>query len=106
MILEVTMSPIGEKNLSKYVAEVIRIFEEAGLDYELNPMGTIIEGEWDHVMPVIKRAHEKLFDLGATRVSTLIKIDDRRDKEVRKSDKVESVKRILKEKYLDKQKTI
>ena len=54
------------------------------------------------IMPAIKRAHERLFELGVTRVSTLIKIDDRRDKKVRKSDKVESVKRILKEKYLDK----
>jgi len=102
MILEVTIAPLGKKNLSKYVAEVIRIFEEAGLDYELNPMSTIIEGEWDQVMPVIKRAHEKLFDLGAARVSTLIKIDDRRDKRVKRKDKVESVKRILKERYSQK----
>ncbi len=99
MILEVSISPLDKKSLSKYVAEVIKIFEEAGLNYELNPMGTVIEGEWDQIMPVIKKAHERLFELGVTRVSTLIKIDDRRDKKVRKEDKVESVRRVLREMY-------
>ena len=98
MILEVTITPLREMGLSKYVAEVIRIFDDAGLEYELTSMGTIIEGEWDQVMPIIKRAHEKLFDLGITRVSTLIKIDDRRDKKVNRNDKVKSVKRILEKK--------
>ncbi len=102
MIFEVTIAPLGEKSLSKYVAEVIRIFDDAGLDYKLNPMGTVIEGEWDQVMPIIKKTHEKLFDLGITRVSTLIKIDDRRDKKVRANDKVKHVKRILKKRYSQK----
>ena len=102
MILEVTITPLGEISLSKYVAEAIKIFDDAGLDYELTPMGTIIEGEWDQIMPIIKRAHEKLFDLGMTRVSTFIKVDDRRDKKVNRTDKVKSVKRILEKKNPNK----
>ncbi|MEA1993842.1 MAG: MTH1187 family thiamine-binding protein [Euryarchaeota archaeon] len=95
MILEVSISPLGKKSLSKYVAEVIRVFDEEGLNYELNPMGTIIEGEWDEVMPAIKRAEERVFAIGAERVSIQIKIDDRRDKKVKKEEKVRSVKKKL-----------
>ncbi len=95
MILEVTIYPLGEISLSTYVAEVIDIFEDAGLTYELHPMGTVIEGDWDEVMPVIKQAHEHVFEMGAVRVSTTIKIDDRRDKKVKKEDKIESVRHKL-----------
>ena len=102
MILEVTIFPLGETSLSQYVAEVIRTFDEAGISYDLNPMGTIIEGDWDELMPVIKKAHERVFEMGAVRVSTTIKIDDRRDKQVKKEDKVQSVKRKLEEKDFDK----
>jgi uncharacterized protein (TIGR00106 family) len=98
MILEVTIFPLGEMSLSRYVAEIIRIFEEADLTYELHPMGTIIEGDWDEVMPIIHRAHERIFELGAARVSTTITIDDRRDKQVKKEDKVASVKKKIRRK--------
>jgi uncharacterized protein (TIGR00106 family) len=43
-------------------------------------MGTIIEGDLDEILEVIRKMHEHPFTQGAVRVSTSIKIDDRRDK--------------------------
>jgi uncharacterized protein (TIGR00106 family) len=43
-------------------------------------MGTIIEGDLDEILRVIRKMHEHPFGQGAVRVSTYVKIDDRRDK--------------------------
>ena len=77
MIVEFTISPIGVgESLSEYVAQVIDIVDKSGLPYLLTPMGTIVEGEWDEVMELIKRCHHRMLEL-APRVATRIYIDDR-----------------------------
>ncbi|MGY4707000.1 MTH1187 family thiamine-binding protein [Candidatus Bipolaricaulota sp. J31] len=77
MIVEFTISPIGVgESLSKYIAEVIDIVDKSGLPYLLTPMGTIVEGEWDEVLELIKRCHHRMLEL-APRVATRIYIDDR-----------------------------
>jgi uncharacterized protein (TIGR00106 family) len=60
-------------------------------------MGTIIEGELDAILPVLRRMHEQPFVEGAVRVSTSIKIDDRRDKASSIEGKVRSVMEKLQE---------
>ncbi len=81
-VVEVSITPLGTAttSVSSYVAGCVRIVQESGLSYELTPMGTIIEGELDEILRVIRHMHEAPFAAGAVRVSTLIKIDDRRDK--------------------------
>jgi uncharacterized protein (TIGR00106 family) len=54
-------------------------------------MSTIIEGELDVLLDVIRRMHEVPFENGAMRVSTSITIDDRRDKEGTMEQKLRSV---------------
>jgi uncharacterized protein (TIGR00106 family) len=77
MIVEFTISPIGVgESLSKYVAKVIDLVDKSGLPYLLTPMGTIVEGEWDEVMGLIKRCHHLMLEM-APRVTTRIYIDDR-----------------------------
>jgi|Deesub1362B_J571_1020462.scaffolds.fasta_scaffold00748_7 uncharacterized protein (TIGR00106 family) len=77
MIVEFTISPIGVgESLSKYVAKVIDLVDKSGLPYLLTPMGTIVEGEWDEVMDLIKRCHHLMLEM-APRVTTRIYIDDR-----------------------------
>jgi uncharacterized protein (TIGR00106 family) len=58
-------------------------------------MGTIIEGDLDAVLAVIRAMHEHPFAQGAVRVSTFIKIDDRRDKEHSIEGKMRSVEEKL-----------
>ncbi|KXS40025.1 MULTISPECIES: MTH1187 family thiamine-binding protein [unclassified Candidatus Frackibacter] len=93
-IVEVTVVPLGtgDTSLSRYVAECQKVLRnEDAIEYQLTPMGTIIEGELDVIFEVIKKLHEVPFQNGAMRVSTSIKIDDRRDKEASMGQKLASV---------------
>ncbi|WP_197460516.1 MTH1187 family thiamine-binding protein [Thermodesulfatator autotrophicus] len=60
-------------------------------------MGTIIEGDIEELLKIVREVHEIPFKAGAKRVYTALKIDDRRDKEVHLGDKVEHVKKHLNE---------
>ncbi|MBA1333671.1 MAG: MTH1187 family protein [Firmicutes bacterium] len=98
-IVEVTIAPFGtgSTSLSKYVAGCHRVLEEEkGLKYQLTPMGTVIEGELDLIIATIRKMHEVPFRQGAMRVSTLIRIDDRRDKVGTMEGKIASVENKLK----------
>lgn len=96
-IVFVSVAPLGTAttSLSRYVAGVERILRESGLKHQLTAMGTIIEGDLDAVLPVLRRMHEAPFAEGAMRVSTQIKIDDRRDKAGTMEGKVRSVEEKL-----------
>ena len=92
-IVFVSIAPLGTAttSLSSYVAGVERVLKDSGLKSQLTVMGTIIEGDIDAILPVLRRMHELPFAEGAVRVSTLIKIDDRRDKTSSIERKVRSV---------------
>lgn len=82
-IVEATIVPIGTgtTSVSKYVADCHKVLKgEERIKYMLTPMGTIFEGDLDVILEVIRKMHEIPFREGAMRVSTTIKIDDRRDK--------------------------
>ncbi|MGI5864689.1 MAG: MTH1187 family thiamine-binding protein [Myxococcales bacterium] len=93
----VTIVPLGtgSTSLSAYVGGVERILRESGLQHELTAMGTIIEGEVDQILEVVRRMHEQPFAQGALRVSTELKIDDRRDKKGTIAGKVRAVEEKL-----------
>jgi len=80
-VVEISVAPLGTGSLSvsRYVAACVEIVAASGLTYQLNPMGTVIEGDIDAIFTVLRKMHEVPFGKGAERVSTLIKIDDRRD---------------------------
>ncbi|MEM2943575.1 MAG: MTH1187 family thiamine-binding protein [Methanomassiliicoccales archaeon] len=91
MIAEFSIVPIGKgESLSRYVAECIKIVKESGIRYQLTPMCTILEGDYDEVMDVIKKCHIRIMGM-CNRVLTTIKIDDRRGKEDAMTQKVRSV---------------
>jgi uncharacterized protein (TIGR00106 family) len=94
---EVSIVPlgIGKTGVSEYVAGAIEELKKSGLKFQLTPMGTIIEGDLDKVLAVIRRMHETPFQKGAKRVYTMIKLDDRRDKESSMEYKVKSVEEKL-----------
>ena len=98
-IIEVSIVPLGTgtPSLSQYVARTVKVLEERkDIKYELTSMGTIIEGDLEQLLGAVRKMHEAVFDAGAVRVLTTIKIDDRRDKASTMSGKIESVKRELK----------
>lgn len=94
-VAELTLIPIGTKttSVSKYIAGALdSIGEVEGLTYELNAMGTTIAHKDLKVLyDVIRRMQESVFENGADRVYSVVKIDDRRDKDYSFEDKVKSV---------------
>ncbi len=83
VIAEISVVPIGtgETGVGDYIHDVIdKLKDEATVKFEVNPMGTVLEGELEDVLKVIRHLHEVPFTDGAKRVLTDIKIDDRRDK--------------------------
>ena len=93
VIAEFTVIPIGVGiSLSKYVAACERVLAETGLTYELHANGTNLEGEWNSVMDAIKRCHETLHGMGVPRISTIIKIGTRTDRDQSMNEKIASVR--------------
>lgn len=93
-VVEVTIAPLGTANpsISRYVAACHKVLAKASdLKYQLTPMATVIEGDLGRIMEVIAEMHEVPFAEGAQRVSTLIRIDDRRDKALTMEGKLKSV---------------
>lgn len=82
-IVEVSITPLATPtpSVSEYVAGCLKVLRGSGLKHQLTPMGTIIEGDIEAIFDVIHKMHEEPFLQGAVRVSTLIKIDDRRDRD-------------------------
>ncbi len=97
-IAEISIVPLGTKtpSVSQYVARAIKVLEkEKDINYEITPMGTIVEGDLDRILAVVRKMHEGVFGEGVARVSTTVKIDDRRDKAQGMKDKVDSLKKKL-----------
>ena len=95
-IAEFTVIPIGVGvSLSKYVAACERVLSGTGLHYELHANGTNLEGEWEAVIDAIKACHETLHGMGVPRLSTIIKIGTRIDRDQTMDEKIASVREKL-----------
>lgn len=96
VMIDLCVVPMGVGvSVSSYIAECERLIAAAGLEAELHPYGTVIEGEWDAVFAVVKQCHERIHAMGAPRVFTTIKAGTRTDKAQSMQDKVTSVRRKL-----------
>ncbi len=95
MLVEFSIVPVGTgESLSDKIANIVRTVESSGLPYRLNPMGTVIEGNWEEVMSIIRKCHDQVLD-ESPRVVTTIKIDDIPGKKEMITGKISSVERKL-----------
>jgi uncharacterized protein (TIGR00106 family) len=97
MIVAFSIAPTtaGEDGgVSEAVAAAVRVVRESGLPCETNAMFTNIEGEWDEVMAVVKRAVDVVAAV-APRVSLVLKADIRPGHHGQLTAKVERVERLL-----------
>ncbi|HTK88262.1 MAG TPA: MTH1187 family thiamine-binding protein [Nitrospiraceae bacterium] len=98
VLLEFSMSPMGKgESVGKYVSRSLDIIDKSGVDYRLNPMGTVLEGEWDDVMDVVRQCYQRM-SKDCNRVSCTIKIDYRKGHKDRLLGKAASVEKRLKRK--------
>lgn len=96
-IAAVSLTPIGEGvSVSEHVAAAVRVLEaQDRVQWQLDSMFTTLEGEPDALFEVIRQMQEAVFAVGARRVSTVVKMDDRRDRKASMAEKVEAVTRRL-----------
>ncbi len=95
VMAEFSVVPLDKgESVAGWIAEVIKLVDDSGIDYQLTPMATIVEGEMDEVMELIRSCHQKMREVSA-RVITTIKIDDREGAQGRLAGKVESVEKHL-----------
>lgn len=77
-LMEFSMIPLDKgARFSTYVARTLDLVDRSGLAYRLNPMGTVVEGEWDDLLGLLTtcfRALEKESD----RISLQVKFDCRK----------------------------
>lgn len=97
-IVAVSISPVGEGvSVSAHVAAALRVARaQDRVGVQLGPMFTTLDGELGEIFALIQRMQEAVFEAGAERVGTVIKIDDRRDRAVAMGDKVQAVEERLK----------
>jgi uncharacterized protein (TIGR00106 family) len=98
VIVQVTVVPLGtgSTSLSSYVAGVEKVLAKyENIKTMLTPMATLLEGDLAEILTAVREMHETPFLNGAKRVSTLISIDDRRDKTLSMAGKMAAVKEKL-----------
>lgn len=96
VIAEFSIVPVGQDStsLSSWVAKAVEAIDGVkGVDYELTPMGTILEAEsLSDILRSVEVANEALFRHGALRTLLTLRVDDRRDRPRSRQDKVTSVR--------------
>jgi uncharacterized protein (TIGR00106 family) len=95
VLLEFAMAPRGVgDSLSPYVARILDVIDRSGVAYQLTPMGTILEGDWDQVMGVVTACFREL-ERDCSRIGLNLKVDWRAGGESRLKSKIEHVEEKL-----------
>ena len=101
VLAEFSIIPIGQagSSVGRYVAVAVNALKNVkGLDFEVTPMGTILAAkDLDTIFEAVRQAHEAIVAAGVKRVSSTLRIDDRRDKRRTMHDKVKAVQEYMKE---------
>jgi uncharacterized protein (TIGR00106 family) len=91
---ELTVIGLGRADASagEYIAEIQRrLAAQDRVTYELQAMGTNLEGSTEDILALAAELHSVPFEMGLPRVYSILKLDERRDKEQTLADKVRSV---------------
>jgi uncharacterized protein (TIGR00106 family) len=88
-----SVAPVVEGSMADEVAKAVAALDEFDVAYETNPMGTVVEADSiDELFAAAQAAHEAV---DGDRVSTVIKIDDKRTSDERAAEKVTAVEDAL-----------
>jgi uncharacterized protein (TIGR00106 family) len=95
LIVAFSITPLGVgEGVAEPVARAVKVVRESGLPNRTDSMFTTIEGEWDEVMSVVKRAVDAVAEV-APRVSLVLKADLRAGVSDGMTSKIESLERHL-----------
>lgn len=89
------MTPLDKgESVSAYVSRSLEIIDKSGLDYRLNPMGTVVEGTWEEVLELLTKCYQRMSG-DCSRITMSLKVDYRKDKEGRLKSKIDSIEKKL-----------
>jgi len=95
VLVAFSVTPLGVgEDVAEYVADAVRVVREGGLPSRTDAMFTTVEGDWDEVMDVVRRAVDAVA-ARAPRVSLSLKADIRPGVTGALDAKVEAVERYL-----------
>ncbi len=95
VLLEFAMNPPDSGNgVSEYVARILDVVDRSGVAYQLTPMGTILEGNFDDVMKVVGDCFRAL-EPDCPRIGMNLKMDYRPGPESRLKSKIDAVEKHL-----------
>ena len=93
VIALLSVAPVTEGSMAEEVAKAVAALDDFDVSYETNPMGTVIEADSaDELFAAAQAAHEAV---EGDRVSTFLKIDDKRTRDQSAREKVEAVEEAL-----------
>lgn len=81
------------QNTYEIVDKAIEVVQKSGVKYEVGPMETVMEGELDELIDIVKRAQDACIEAGASEVMTYVKIHYRPHKGVTINEKIEKYRR-------------
>ena len=94
---EISIYPMATSttSVSFYIGKAIESIKKIeNLRYEINSMGTVLESDdMDTINKATKEMIDTVHNLGINRAEIIIKIDSRKDKQVRMEEKVEAIKK-------------
>ena len=94
-LVEFAITPIGKgESLSAWVARAVEVIDRSGLKYQVGPMSTCIEGEWEEIFRVLGRCLHEI-EKDCNRITMSIKVDHRKNRTGAMEDKVKAVARVL-----------
>jgi uncharacterized protein (TIGR00106 family) len=77
-LMEFSMIPLDKgSSFSTYVAGSMKLIDESGLDYRMNPMGTVVEGDWEELIALLTRCYRTLEAI-SDRILVTVKFDCRK----------------------------
>ncbi len=95
VLLEFAMAPGGKgESVSPYVARILDVIDQSGVPYQLTPMGTILEGDFDAVMAVVAACFKAL-EPDCSRIGMNLQMDYRAGPEGRLKSKIAKVEQHL-----------
>ncbi|HEV3000176.1 MAG TPA: MTH1187 family thiamine-binding protein [Solirubrobacteraceae bacterium] len=95
---DLTVIALGrpDASASAYIAEIQRrLAAQSRVRYRMHAMGTSLEGSTSDILAAVAELHAVPFELDVPRVYTVLKLDERRDREQTLDEKVASVERLL-----------
>ena len=77
VVAELTVTPLVEGDIKPFIDAAVDEIKKSGVKYEVDALGTTLEGDIDTVLRVARQAHQAVKNKGAERVMTELRIDEK-----------------------------